>query len=74
MCTHFEQCMKRFDKVDEAFEKLDTRLFKGNGGEPMDIRIDRNTQWRKRLVWAMGFIGTPVVIFIIRVVYLYLTS
>lgn len=39
MCDHFEECRRRFDKIDKTLEDLNTRLFKGNGKEAWDVRL-----------------------------------
>ena len=39
-------CMQRFDKIDRTLEYISKRLFLGNGDAPIDVQIDRNTQFR----------------------------
>ncbi len=70
MCDHSKECRGRFDKIDEALKEnkdalkdLDRRLFKGNGNEPWDIRINNLEQKEitranadkegRRLKWAV---------------------
>jgi len=53
MCKFFEQCTKRFDKIDSSLEGLEKKLFKGNGTLPWDVRLDRLEQAEKnRGGWA----------------------
>ena len=47
MCNRFDECTRRFDKIDATLEQINTRLFKGNGKDSWDIQLDRLNSFRK---------------------------
>jgi len=53
MCDHYKECTKRFDKIDRAFEELNNRLFKGNGKDAWDVRLDRLEVFKKVIIWVI---------------------
>ena len=38
-------------ETKERFDYLEKRLFKGNGGPPWDVRLDRLEQFKKLACW-----------------------
>lgn len=69
MCDHFKECRQRFDKIDKSLEDLNTRLFKGNGGEPFDIRLTRVEDTAKTFKRAVWLFIAGVVTFVGKIIY-----
>ena len=74
MCDHFKDCVKRFDKIDNALNALNTRLFKGNGKDPWDVRLDRLERFRSGSVWFYGILIIAGAGLIGRLVYVLIIS
>lgn len=55
-------CKGEFTKIINLIECMDRKLFKGNGGEPLNVLIDRNTRFRKVISWIAGAVFMIVIL------------
>lgn len=69
MCDHMDECRPRFDKIDEALKDLNTRLFKGNGKEPFDVRLTRVEDTAKTFNRAVWLFAAGIVTFVGKIIY-----
>ena len=56
----------RFDRIDNTLTDLNKRLFKGNGKEPWDVRLDRLERWKKTTCWVYLTVASAAVYSIIK--------
>ena len=61
-------CKDEFKKLGKSITDLERRLFKDNGSPSLQTKIDRNSQWIKRVacigaaIWAVALIVISMLI------------
>ena len=72
MCNK-DECMKRFDKIDTALRDLNKKLFIGNGKDPLDMRVDRNTRLGRVAIWVSSGVFVMFLGVVGRLIYTHLS-
>ncbi len=62
-------CRSRFDNVERLLKSIEKRLFKGNGGAPWDVQLDRLNQFKKICIWLFCTTGVMLAGVIGKILY-----
>lgn len=64
----------RFVEIRESQNAISSRMFKGNGGPPWDIRLDRLERHAKAVKYVLGMVAGVAAGLSARLLYLLITS
>ncbi len=58
-------CKSRFDKIEELLTSIDQRLFKDNGGNSFQSKLNRQDNWIKRtnkIIWTLALAVLAIIV------------
>jgi hypothetical protein len=60
-------CKPKLEGIEKSLERIEKALY-GNGSDGLNVKVDRNTQWRKGIVFVMCPVIVAVIIMAIKYV------